>query len=100
MAILSWIIPAGKYQMKGGNIVAGSYHHVAQHPQGLWDVLMAPIIGMVGDKSTEGAISISLFILVIGGVFLAVVIELMLWIKELVLLLITTKDAKKHLSLY
>lgn len=72
MAILSWIIPAGKYQMKGGNIVAGSYHHVAQHPQGLWDVLMAPIIGMVGDKSTEGAISISLFILVIGG-FLAVV---------------------------
>ena len=58
--------------MKGGNIVAGSYHHVAQHPQGLWDVLMAPIIGMVGDKSTEGAISISLFILVIGG-FLAVV---------------------------
>lgn len=72
MAVLSWIIPAGAYQTKGGNIVAGSYHRVAQHPQGLWDIFMAPIIGMIGDKSTEGAISISLFILVIGG-FLAVV---------------------------
>ena len=72
MAVLSWIIPAGAYKLKDGSIIAGSYHRVAQHPQGIWDVFMAPIIGMIGDKSTEGAISISLFILVIGG-FLAVV---------------------------
>ncbi|MGX5377546.1 YfcC family protein [Ligilactobacillus sp. LYQ135] len=72
MAILSWIIPAGTYQTKNGSIVSGSYHRVAQHPQGIWDIFMAPIIGMIGDKTTEGAISISLFILVIGG-FLAVV---------------------------
>lgn len=72
MAVLSWIIPAGAYRTKDGNIVAGSYHRVSQHPQGLWDIFMAPIVGMIGDKSTEGAISISLFILVIGG-FLAVV---------------------------
>lgn len=72
MAILSWIIPAGMYDLKNGRIIAGSYHRVSQHPQGIWDIFMAPIIGMIGDKTTEGAISISLFILVIGG-FLAVV---------------------------
>ena len=33
---------------------------------------MAPVIRMVGDKKTDGAISVSLFILVIGG-FLGVV---------------------------
>lgn len=33
---------------------------------------MSPVYGMVGDKNTDGAISVSLFILVIGG-FLGVV---------------------------
>lgn len=73
IAILTWIIPAGTYSTdKAGNIISGTYRSVASKPQGIWDVFMAPVIGMVGDKKTEGAISVSLFILVIGG-FLGVV---------------------------
>jgi uncharacterized ion transporter superfamily protein YfcC len=73
IAILTWIIPAGKYSTdKAGNIISGTYRAVASKPQGIWDVFMAPVIGMVGDEKTEGAISVSLFILVIGG-FLGVV---------------------------
>ena len=73
IAILTWIIPAGKYNIdQAGNVISHSYHAVANKPQGLWDVLMAPVIGMVGNAKTDGAISISLFILVIGG-FLGVV---------------------------
>lgn len=73
MAILSWIVPAGAYNVdQAGEIISDSYHTVANNPQGIWDIFMAPIIGMVGNETTEGAISISLFILVIGG-FLGVV---------------------------
>lgn len=73
IAILTWIIPAGTYAVdKAGNIIAGTYHHRASNPQGIWDVFMAPIYGMIGNKQTEGAISVSLFILVIGG-FLGVI---------------------------
>ena len=73
IAILTWIIPAGSYEVnKAGNIIAGTYHHRPSNPQGIWDVFMAPILGMIGNKQTEGAISVSLFILVIGG-FLGVV---------------------------
>lgn len=73
IAILTWIIPAGTYATdKAGNIISGTYKAVSSKPQGIWDVFMAPVIGMVGDKKTEGAISVSLFILVIGG-FLGVV---------------------------
>lgn len=73
IAILTWIVPAGEYKINSaGNMVSGTYHAVASHPQGIWDVFMAPIIGMIGDKATTGAIDIALFILVIGG-FLGVV---------------------------
>lgn len=73
LAILTWFIPAGTYSTdKAGNIIANTYRSVKSTPQGIWDVFMAPIIGMIGDSKTEGAISISLFILVIGG-FLGVV---------------------------
>lgn len=73
IAILTWIIPAGTYETdKAGNIISGTYKAVTNNPQGIWDVFMAPVIGMVGDKKTDGAISVSLFILVIGG-FLGVV---------------------------
>ena len=73
LAVLSWIIPAGKYATDAsGNIIAHTYHQVASHPQGIWDVFMAMVVGMIGDSKTEGAIQISLFILVIGG-FLGVV---------------------------
>ncbi|SKA12085.1 Uncharacterized membrane protein YfcC, ion transporter superfamily [Pilibacter termitis] len=74
IAVLTWLIPAGQYQTnkETGDIIAGTYKSVAQNPQGLWDVLMAPVRGMIGTDSTGGAIEVSLFILVIGG-FLGVV---------------------------
>lgn len=73
VAILTWVIPAGQYATdKAGNIIAHTYKSVTANPQGIWDVMMAPVYGMVGNDATEGAISISLFILVIGG-FLGVV---------------------------
>lgn len=73
VAVLSWIIPAGSYATDAdGNIIAGTYQVVERHPQGLWDVFMAPIKGMIGTETTPGAIEVSLFILVIGG-FLGVV---------------------------
>lgn len=73
VAVLTWIIPAGAYNTdKAGNIIAHTYKSVTANPQGIWDVFMAPVYGMIGNDHTEGAISISLFILVIGG-FLGVV---------------------------
>lgn len=73
IAVLTWIVPAGVYKVdSSGNMIAGTYHTVAAHQQGLWDVFMAPVIGMIGDANTSGAIEIALFILVIGG-FLGVV---------------------------
>ncbi|WP_268912502.1 YfcC family protein [Lentilactobacillus sp. SPB1-3] len=73
VAILTWIIPAGQYSTdKAGNIIAHTYRSVASNPQGIWDIFAAPIYGMIGNDKTEGAISVSLFILVIGG-FLGVV---------------------------
>ncbi|UJF15406.1 YfcC family protein [Jeotgalibaca sp. MA1X17-3] len=73
VAVLSWIVPAGMYDTDAqGNIIAGTYQVVERNPQGLWDVFMAPIKGMIGTKDTPGAIQVSLFILFIGG-FLGVV---------------------------
>lgn len=73
IGILTWFIPSGHYAMdKAGRIIAGTYQQTGYRPQGIWDICMAPIIGMIGNKYTDGAISISLFILVIGG-FLGVV---------------------------
>ena len=69
VAIFTWIIPAGSYQIdpETGNFIAGTYEQIPRQPQGLWDVSMAPIVGMVGDANTGGAFDISLFILFIGG---------------------------------
>ena len=69
VAIFTWIIPAGSYQIdpETGNFIAGIYEQIPRQPQGLWDIFMAPIVGMVGDANTGGAIDISLFILFIGG---------------------------------
>lgn len=73
IAVLTWIIPAGSYELTAdGNFIANTYHRVSQNPQGIWDVLAAPFIGMIGNELTQGAIEIALFILVIGG-FLNVV---------------------------
>ncbi|MGP6139268.1 MULTISPECIES: YfcC family protein [unclassified Jeotgalibaca] len=74
-AILTWIIPAGQYDLNAdGEVLSGTYHAVEATPQGIWDILSAPFKGMVGTDATQGAIEISLFILVIGG-FLAIVTE-------------------------
>lgn len=73
MAILTWFIPAGRYGVNdNGDIVPGTYEQVEATPQGVWDVLMAPINGMLGTEGTPGAIQVALFILVVGG-FLKVV---------------------------
>lgn len=78
MAFLTWIIPAGQYEVikngpRGGDgIIPNSYHQIAPHTQGIWDIFMAPIKGVTGTATTEASIPIALFILVIGG-FLGVV---------------------------
>lgn len=73
IAILTWIIPAGVYDVDdAGSILSGTYHTVESQPQGIWDVFISPIKGMLGTDTTPGAIEISLFILILGG-FLGVV---------------------------
>jgi len=76
IAALTWIVPGGAYETQEnpntGRIenIPGTYQVAEeQTPQGLWDVAMAPIRGMIG---SGGAIEVGLFILVIGG-FLGVV---------------------------
>jgi uncharacterized ion transporter superfamily protein YfcC len=81
-AILTWIIPAGRYQLNAeGSPIPGTYKEVPASPQRiLRDSLNAPINGLYGiqDKATGnvgpfnsgelfGAIDVALFILVIGG---------------------------------
>ena len=67
-AILTWIIPGGEYALdEAGNAIAGTYQTVASNPQGLWDVFMSPLIGMVGGDGISGAIAISLAIMLFGG---------------------------------
>jgi uncharacterized ion transporter superfamily protein YfcC len=79
VAGLSWIIPAGQYERVpsealGKDVpVAGSYAVTDGNPQGVFDVILAPIAGFY-DPSTyaANAIDVSLFVLVIGG-FIGVV---------------------------
>lgn len=79
MAALTWIIPAGEYQRTpnvtlGKDVpVPGTYAQVDPSPQGVLDVLMAPIAGFYDPSSyTANAIDVSLFVLIVGG-FLGVV---------------------------
>ena len=75
VAILTWIIPAGQYDLnEDKQFIAGTYQMIERTPQGIWDFFAAPIYGMIGKEGTDGAISVSLFILVVGG-FLGVVTE-------------------------
>lgn len=80
MAILTWFIPAGSYAIEDGNVIPGTYETVAANPQGFYEVVMAPIRGMLGytnevtGVTTDGAIQVSFFILMVGG-FLGVVTE-------------------------
>lgn len=79
VAGLSWIIPAGQYDMAmnaglGKEVpVSGTYHAVTDNPQGLVDIFLAPIDGLYNHTTGQaGAIDVALFILIIGG-FLGIV---------------------------
>ncbi len=79
MALLTWLIPAGQYQMEQNETLGrmvpmvGSYHTVEANPQGVVDVLMAPIQGFYDPSSYAArAVDVALFVLIIGG-YLAVV---------------------------
>lgn len=68
VALLTWIIPGGKYSYdSSGRAIANSYQQIKANRQGLWDVVMAPIIGMVGNKEVSGAITISLNVMLFGS---------------------------------
>ena len=72
MAAMTWIVPAGEYQTVfneslGRDVaVAGTYTLTESNPQGIIDVLTAPVTGI------QKSIDLGLFILIIGG-FLMVV---------------------------
>ncbi|MFB1076347.1 YfcC family protein [Photobacterium damselae] len=79
MAVLTWLIPAGQYQMVNNETLGkmvplvGSYQTVASNPQGIIDILMAPIQGFYDPgEYMARAVDVALFVLVIGG-YLAVV---------------------------
>jgi uncharacterized ion transporter superfamily protein YfcC len=79
VAALTWIIPAGTYdrarnEALGKEVaVPGTYHAVDPAPQGIIDVILAPIAGFYDPSSySANAIDVSLFVLIIGG-FLGVV---------------------------
>ncbi|HEM3555372.1 YfcC family protein [Streptococcus suis] len=75
MAVMTWLIPAGQYQVdEAGRLVAGTYEKVAQNPQGIYDVFMAPVRAMLGHGATEAAINVAFFIIMVGA-FLGVVNE-------------------------
>lgn len=64
---LTWIVPSGAYdrvENADGRLVAvaGTYHRVEASPQGLFDLLKAPVQGF--SKTSE----VIVFLLVIGGV--------------------------------
>lgn len=78
-AALTWIIPAGQYQRVASEVldrdvpVAGTYATVEANPQGLLEVILAPIAGFYDPVSyAANAIDVSLFVLIIGG-FIGVV---------------------------
>ncbi|OED41461.1 C4-dicarboxylate ABC transporter [Endozoicomonas sp. (ex Bugula neritina AB1)] len=72
MAAMTWIIPAGEYQTAfnetlGKDVaLAGTYAATNSNPQGIVDILMAPVVGI------HKSIDLGLFILIIGG-FLMVI---------------------------
>ncbi|MGU0057741.1 hypothetical protein ACVXG7_31810 [Enterobacter hormaechei] len=79
VAVLTWIVPAGQYHMAMNEVlgkevpVAGTYAHVAAHPQrsGL-RADGADCRAVRSGIRPGGAIDVALFILIIGG-FLGIV---------------------------
>ena len=73
VAVLTWIVPAGQYEYVDPTAeklqpIAGTYTAAEKNPQGIWDVLIAPVQGFME------AIDISTYILVMGG-YIAVVMS-------------------------
>lgn len=79
IAALTWVIPAGQYERVASEAlgkelpVAGTYAPTEANPQGVFDVILAPIAGFYDPGSyTANAIDVALFVLMIGG-FIGVV---------------------------
>jgi uncharacterized ion transporter superfamily protein YfcC len=79
IAGLTWVIPAGLYQRVASEVVgrdipvAGTYAPTQADPQGVFDVILAPIAGFYDPVGyTANAIDVALFVLMIGG-FIGVV---------------------------
>ena len=74
VAALTWVIPAGQYDRAFNPAldrevpVAGTYAETEPSPQGITDVIMAPIGGLYNPATNEAnAIDVAVFVLVIGG---------------------------------
>lgn len=68
VAVLTWVIPGGQYALdEAGRAMSGTYQQTPANRQGLWDVIMAPIIGMIGNEQVMGAITISLNVMMFGS---------------------------------
>ena len=79
VALGTWFVPAGQYEralneeLGRETPVPGTYARVDQDPQGIVDLLIAPVAGFYDPGAgTANAIDVALFVLVIGG-FLGVV---------------------------
>ncbi len=79
VAALTWFIPAGQYQRAHNAAldrdvpIAGTYQVVDPSPQGIFDIIMAPIAGFYNPATNQAnAIDVALFVLIIGG-FIGVV---------------------------
>ena len=66
-AIMTWIIPSGDYQTKMVNgkeeVINGTFHFVPSNPQGIAEILKAPIQGFVDASLIIG------LVLIVGGAF-------------------------------
>jgi uncharacterized ion transporter superfamily protein YfcC len=79
VALLTYVIPAGRYDVQDGSPVPGTYQPVEANPQGPGQIVLAPINGMYGilgadgqvspyaEGALYGAIGVALFVLMIGG---------------------------------
>ena len=65
VAVMTWIVPSGAYDKTDVDgrevVVAGTYHPVPANPQGLFDVLKAPVQGF------SNTAEVIVFLLFIGG---------------------------------
>ena len=61
LAILTHLIPAGEYTRVDNVPIAGTYTVTEPNPQGIWDILAAPMEGF------RGAFDIILFVFVLSG---------------------------------